>query len=236
MSFLQRIFLFLFTSILCLNQFVFSQTANLPSASHVVTVSAGVPLHVLLDQRVSYTQEGREVRGHLSQPIYVFDQIAIPAGTEVRGKIVRVHGVSKMKQVNAALGGDFTPLREAQVEFDSLVLSDGRKIPIRSSGASRDSMVVKMGSTTQPGGVWTKLKSRVTTAIQSEKHSVDAMVHEPHKLESLKNGLLAKLPYHPQVYERGAQFVADLLSPVQVQAPMTVSPELDEIGSRPLPD
>ena len=237
MSFSQRICLLLSAVCLCLTQSFFAQTADPSPATHVVTISAGVPLHVVLDQRVSYTQEGREVRGHLAQPVFVFDQVAIPAGAEVRGKVVKVHAVPKMKQFNAALGGDFTPLREAEVEFDALVLSDGRQVAIRSAGASRDSVVVKMGSSTaQQGSLWAKLKDKARTTFESEKHSAEAMIHEQHKLEHLKNSMLAKLPYHPQVYEKGTQFVADLQAPVEVEAPAAVSHKLDEIGSRPLPD
>jgi len=237
MSFLRRIYLLLFASCLCLTQAFFAQTTNPSPATHIVTISSGIPLHVVLDQRVSYTQEGREVRGHLAQPVFVFDQVAIPAGTEVRGKIVKVHGVSKMKQFNAALGGDFTPLREAEVEFDALVLSNGRQIPIRSVGASRDSVVVRMGSSTaQQGSLWTKLKDKARTTFEADKHSAEAMIHEPHKIERLKNSVLARLPYHPQVYEKGTQFVADLQAPVEVQAPAAISHKLDEVGSRPLPD
>src|ERR1700730_6226620 len=102
----------------------FAAGQNSPAAAHsrTVAIDAGVPLHVVLDKRVSFTKVGQRLQGHVAQPVYVFDRVAVPAGTPVLGKVTEVHSVSRMKRFDALLGGDFTPLREAQVEFDTLVL------------------------------------------------------------------------------------------------------------------
>src|SRR3954467_7247878 len=99
-------------------------------AQNSVMISAGVPLHIVLNERTSYTHLGQPLRGHLSQPVYVFDRVVLPAGTEVLGKVVEVHPASKGKEFNALASGDFTPLRQAEVQFYRLVLRDGREIAI----------------------------------------------------------------------------------------------------------
>src|SRR5206468_1857396 len=97
------------------HQLSFAQSQ--PAVDSTIVVSSGVPLHIVLDERTSYTKEGKPLRGHLAQPVYVFDRIALPAGTEVLGKVAEVHPVTKRKRFAALSSGDFTPLRDAEVQF-----------------------------------------------------------------------------------------------------------------------
>ncbi len=194
-------------SLFLIVQFAVGQSNTPPDITRTVSVAAGVPIHVVLDKRVSYTRTGQPLRGHIAQPVYVYDQVVVPAGTTVLGKVADVHPVAKSKRVNAMLGGDFTPLREAQVEFDTLVFNDGREVPIQSAGAVRDSAVVRM-TPNPPKSLWQQAKLAVRNAVVTQKSNLEDMVRKPNKMERLKNGLLAKLPYHPQVFEAGSQFVA----------------------------
>jgi len=146
-------------SLLLIVQFAVCQSSTQPVTTRTISVDAGVPIHVVLDKRVSYTRTGQPLRGHIAQPVYVYDQVVVPAGTTVLGKVVQVHPVAKSKRVNAMLSGDFTPLREAQVEFDTLVFNDGREVPIQSAGAVRDSAVVRM-TPHPPKGLWQQAKSK----------------------------------------------------------------------------
>lgn len=208
------------------------QTPASPEAQKV-TIGAGVPLHVVVDRRVSYTNKGRTVSGRLSQPIYGFDRVVVPVGTIVLGEIAEVHGVGKFRQFNSYLGGDFTRLREAQVKFTSLVLADGTTIPIESQGALRDSRVVHMASA-RNGGRWSQLKATVRTTISDEKRKLKDAVQKPDRMQRLKYAFLARLPYHPQVYDPGTQFVADLAAPVEMKAPAGApSIAMEQLGERP---
>src|SRR5947209_2993421 len=231
-------FLAVGASLLLIAQFAVGQSNTLPDATRTVSVDAGVPIHVVLDKSVSYTRTGQPLRGHIAQPVYVYDQIVVPAGTTVLGKVVEVHPVARSKRVNAMLSGDFTPLREAQVEFDTLVFNDGREVPIQSAGAVRDSAVVRM-TPHPPKGLWQQAKSAVRNAVVTEKRNFEDMVGKPNKMERLKNGLLAKLPYHPQVFEAGSQFVAELKDPVAMQVPALPSSEAikaEDGGAKPPAD
>ena len=219
-------------------QFALGQSSLAPEQIRIVAVDAGVPIHVVLDKRVSYAKTGQPLRGHIAQPIYVYDQVAVPAGTTVLGKVAEVHPVAKRKRVDAMLGGDFTPLREAQVEFDTLVFEDGRQVAIQSAGAVRDSAVVHM-TPNQQKGLWQQAKGAVRNTVITQKRNLEDMIRKPDKMERLKNGLLARLPIHPQVFDAGAQFVAELKTPIQVQVSVQVrpsAPSTEALGARPPAD
>lgn len=224
------------TGVFLIAQFAAAQNGPASAQNRTLAVEAGVPLHVALDKRVSFTKAGQRLQGHVTQPVYVFDQVAVPAGTTVLGKVTEVHPVSKMKRFDALMGGDFTPLREAQVEFDTLVLGNGKEVAIKGPGIMRDSAVVQMTSSTQKKGLWQQAKTTVRDAVATQKRSLEGMVRKPNKMERLKNGVLARLPYHPQVFDEGAQFVAELRAPIQVQAPpesLAASPSVPDPDVRP---
>jgi hypothetical protein len=212
----------------------FAITSN--AFSQEVLIKAGVPLHIVLDERTSFTKVGQPLRGHLSQPVYVVDRVALPAGTVVLGKVADVHPVAKRKRINAISTGDFTPLREPQVQFNTLILQDGTELPISSNGAERDSAVVHMSSSTDQKGLWKQLKGSVKDTVSNEKRSVDEAIHRPNKLQWAKNSLLARLPYHPQVFDAGTQFVAELQSSVAVHFTSSAAVDTAPLGTKLPPD
>jgi hypothetical protein len=109
-----------------------SQSPALPKApgSIPLTVGADTPLKVVLDQDVRIQQVGQPVHGKTTEPIYAFDQLLIPAGSDVTGKIAEIDPVSKKIRTMAAMNANFSPDRRVCVEFDELVLADGRHLPI----------------------------------------------------------------------------------------------------------
>src|ERR1700722_20652069 len=95
-----------------------------------LTVPSGTAIQVALDGEMRIQKEGQTFRGVLVEPVYAFDQLVIPVGTEVLGRIIRIEPVSAGKRTLAALDADFTPSRAFQIEFTELVMADGRHIPI----------------------------------------------------------------------------------------------------------
>ena len=77
------------------------------------------------------------------EPVYAFDKLVVPAGSDVNGKIVQIESVSKKKRTVAALNADFSPYREVEIEFDELVLADGRHLPLQTSVARGSSGVLQ---------------------------------------------------------------------------------------------
>src|ERR1700719_1145482 len=103
-----------------------SEAAN----SIPLTVPAGTPLKVALDQEVRIREVGQAVHGKIVEPVYSFDKIVVPAVSEVTGRIAGIDGVSKMKRVEAAVNANFSPYRQIHIEFDELLLADGRHLPL----------------------------------------------------------------------------------------------------------
>jgi hypothetical protein len=99
-----------------------------------LTVPAGAPLRLYLTQRAPM-HLGAPVSAKLIEPIYAFDRVVIPAGTVVQGNVTKLDPVSKLVRAHALMGGDFTPLHRARVEFTGLKLPDGRTLPIHTASA-----------------------------------------------------------------------------------------------------
>jgi len=95
-----------------------------------VTIPAGIPLRVALERRVAIKRVGEPVQGRLVDPVYVFDRLVLPAGSVVEGHIAEIGGVPASQRIAAILSGNFTPPREVRAQFDTLVLSDGARLPL----------------------------------------------------------------------------------------------------------
>src|SRR5439155_1259868 len=64
-----------------------------PSVQPGTTVPSGVPLRVALEHRVAIQRVGDPIQGRLVDPVYVFDRVALPAGSLVEGHIAKIGGV-----------------------------------------------------------------------------------------------------------------------------------------------
>ena len=135
-----------------------TSNSNLPQTPAVssipLSVPAGTPLKVALDQEVRVHNVGQQVHGKVMEPVYAFDRLVVPAGSEVNGRIAVIEGVSKRKRTVAALNGDFSPYREVHIDFDELVFADGRHLPLQTSvsrGASGVLQFVPAGAEKKVG-------------------------------------------------------------------------------------
>src|SRR4029077_308822 len=72
--------------------------AKAPVASIPLSVPAGTPLKVALSEEVRIRRVGQPVHGKVIEPLYAFDKLVVPAGSEVNGRVVEIEGVSKMKR------------------------------------------------------------------------------------------------------------------------------------------
>jgi hypothetical protein len=138
---------------------------------------------------------GQPVQGKVIEPGYAFDKLVVPAGSEVNGKITQIEAVSKTKRTVAALNADFSSYREVQIDFDELVLADGRHLPLQTSvarGSNGFLQFVPSGAGEKEGVKDTgkNLASRkVTEARQEVKRDWEAVkkqLHEPAKAHRLE--------------------------------------------------
>lgn len=162
------------------------------------TIGAGVPLRIAIENRIRIQSPGQAVQGRLVEPVYVFDHIALPAGTLVEGRIASIGGVPTSRRIAATMSGNFTPAREVRAEFDTVILNDGSRIPVHTTavmGAANTARVAKKG-----------VKDRF---VGMERAAILAF-KTPDKWTRLQARLTSMLPYHRQAWQPGTLFNATL--------------------------
>jgi hypothetical protein len=221
------------------------QQAPLPpdvSSSIPLTVPAGTPLKVALDQELRIQKVGQPVHGKVVEPVYSFDKIVVPAGSEVTGKIAGIDGVPKMKRTMDAMNANFSPYRQVHVEFDELVLADGRHLPLHTvvSPSSQGVLQFIPANVKENTGAAAEAKnaaSRKITEVRQEARkqwdSAMQQLHEPGKMHRLKRLGEAELPFHPQYMDAGTSFNADLQAPLDFGTEPVRAETLSAIGNPP---
>ena len=212
-----------------------SAPAIAQSASSTVdlTVAAGRPLRVALDQTVRIRRVGQPVSGTLVEPVYAYDRIVLPAGTPVRGHVVRLVDPSRRTRLRAMANGDFSVPRQVVLDFDSLSIN-GEVRPIHTlaaRGIERLRREVAAGPDVPPG---TGIVGRTEGAITARVGGTVAAIKEPRKLGRLKEGLLNRLPYHPQFLDQGTVYSAELQSALSFG--VVAASRRAPAGTRPAPD
>ncbi|MGH7839491.1 MAG: hypothetical protein ACREQC_16925, partial [Candidatus Binataceae bacterium] len=145
------------------------------------------------------------LRGRIVAPVYAFDQLVIPAGTVVNGKITEIQNISSGKRVLAALDADFTPAHKFNVEFDELVLPNGKHIAIQTRvtpGSGEEMQFVTAADEKPSRGAAKDLavqKAREARAGAKHQWNTDmSAVKKPGKMRRLGHFALEQLPIHPQ--------------------------------------
>ena len=64
-----------------------AQVFSKDAPSIPLTVPAGTPLKVVLDQEVRIQKAGQPIHGKTAEPIYAFDKLLVPPGSDVTGKM-----------------------------------------------------------------------------------------------------------------------------------------------------
>lgn len=186
---------------------------------------------------------GQPVHGRIAEPVYAFDKLFVPTGSEVNGRIAQIEAVSKKRRTIAALNADFSPYREVHIEFDELVLADGRRLPLQTSVARGSSGVLQFvpaGTEKRKEGVkdvGKNLASRemaeAQQEVQREWETVKKQLHEPAKVHRLERYGMAQLPYHPQYMDSGTSFNADLRQTLEFGSEPLKPETLSTIGTQP---
>ena len=183
-----------------------------------LSVDENFPLQVILTEKLRF-KDDEVVSGKILEPVYAFDREVIPSGTDVVGRVTGFRKAGKWKRVFSMLAGDFTPLREPQITFDTLILSSGIRIPIHTAVVAGAGKLVRsdgIGDESEPD-----LKSALTSTVK-----------EPRK-ERLKKFLWKLAPYRSQSLPVGTHLQAVLLTPLDFGAALFRAEELDAIGSQP---
>jgi hypothetical protein len=173
------------------------------------------------------------VEGQVVEPIYVFDHLVIPAGSTVLGRVTHVEELSGKLRALTVANGDFTPVRKAQVNFDTLVLNDGRQLPLDAVVSQGIPKMVQLTVGEQAD----KNERGVNGAVKQAREDLKTREHEavnemraPDRTQRLEAAFAAELPYHKQALPRGTRFTAELRSPLELGTEALSSTELEELG------
>ncbi|MGH7867425.1 MAG: hypothetical protein ACREP9_07270, partial [Candidatus Dormibacteraceae bacterium] len=197
----------------------------------------GTSLSIALDQRVPIRSVGEPVEGVLLQPVYAFDRIVAPAGSKVLGHVIAVTDAPRKERAQAILQGNFSPLRTAKVEFDTLVEKDGRKIAIKTLVSPGTAQVVHLETAAADPGKRENVASKAIDSarqqIKAERKQVMTEIKEPGRMHRLKELLVSELPYHHPCLPADTRFTADLETQVALSKAQVPSSELKSVGTAP---
>jgi hypothetical protein len=177
-------------------------------------------MQVVLDKEVRIQKVGQAVHGRVAEPVYAFDKLVVPVGTEVTGQITQLEGVSGGKRTFDALNAEFTPARKVQIEFDDLELLDGRHIPIHTTVMPGSGQVIKFVTAAggeKKKGVKDAASEKADQGKEEAKRQWDnamKQVHEPGKIHKIERYAVAQLPVHPQYIDAGTVYFAELEKPL----------------------
>jgi len=220
--------------------------ASTPSFSVPLVVPEGTPLQVVLDKEMRVQEVGQPIRGKIAEPIYAYNRLVVPVGSQVIGKVSRIGNISAAKRTVAALNANFSPTREIQIEFDELVLIDGRRIPLQTVVSPASQGVLQFAAATDANAkkedeqkvdavkkLAAKKVSETRQEISQDWEAAKKQVTEPGKIHRLERIAVAQLPYHPQYLDAGTRFNAELQKPLEFGNEV-VTPEMARtIGSPP---
>jgi hypothetical protein len=175
-----------------------------------LVVEPGNDFRAALEKGVRLKSPGQPITAKLLEPVYAGEDLAIPAGSTIKGHVSAISTAPMRKRAGRLLAGDFTPPKIAHVTLDQLVLSDGTTVPIHSDSAVGIGRVANSRylPKAQRPGIRQKLKGAA------------APLREPNKLHRLGQAVVTSLPYHPEYIDQGTVFDTALLEPVTLLAPV----------------
>lgn len=198
--------------------------AALPPATETIglNVPRGTPLQVALDKEVRIRKPGEVVHGRIVEPVYAFDKLVVPVGSEVIGNITEIDPVSRGRRTLAALDADFTPARSVHLEFTKLVLPDGKHIAIDTNVTPGSGQVIQFVTAaddpSQKKGLKNVAAQKTKLAKQQAKqewNTAIGQVKAPGKVHRIERFAIAQLPVHPQYINAGTVYFAELQQPLK---------------------
>lgn len=196
---------------------------SLASISHsppspTTILAAGLPLRVEIDRRYRM-RIGQAVEGHLIDPVYSVDHVVLPVNTPIYGKISGLMPAPGHARTWELLNGGFTPLKQPVLQFDSIQLPDGARLPISAKASERTASLIKMSTVQKKPSHIERAKQALHDKIESTKNTIKSFMHPQGHSDQARQILYGQLPYHPQDIWPGTQYDADLTQPLALSDP-----------------
>ena len=204
-----------------------------------MSVAAGTPIKMGLDSEVRVREVGQAIHGKTTEPVYAFDKLLIPVGTVVNGKVSAIDAVPKKVRTLDAADGNFSPRRNVHVQFDELVMGDGRRVALQTVASPAPDGVLRFVSANEKEkknkvqDAAAKKVSATRQEIRRQWSELQKQIHEPGKMHKLKRIAVAQLPVHPQYIDAGTSFNADLQQPLDFGTEAVRLEALTNIGAPP---
>ncbi len=208
-------------------------------------VPAGTPLPVVIDKEVRIRKTGQPIHGKIAEPVYAFDKLVVPAGSEVTGSVTRITGVSGLKRTYAALDANFSPSRDVEITFDQLMLPDGRRVLLHTQVSLASQGVLQFATATETKNQGKESKENAAKKLANGKASetkkeigrewetAKEQVAAPGKMHRLKRLAIAQLPFHPQYFDAGTRFNAELVDPLNFGTEELTPEKVHMVGTAP---
>jgi len=219
-----------------------AENAEAAPVTMPMSVAAGTPIKVALDSEVRVRNVGQAVHGKTMEPVYAFDKLLIPAGTVVNGKVSAIDRVPGKVRALDATDGNFSPARHVHVQFDELVMSDGRHVVLQTVASPAPDGVLRFVSANEKTEKRSKVEDAASKKVNATRQEIrqkwndlQKQIHQPGKMHKLKRIALAQLPVHPQYMDAGTSFNADLVQPLDFGTEAVKPEVLTNIGAPPPP-
>lgn len=201
-------------------------------------VKAGTPIKVAIDSEVRIHAVDQPIHGRTTEPIYAFDKLLIPVGTVVNGKVSAIDPVSKMARTMQAVNANFSPLRKVHVQFDELVMADGKIIALHTVASPAPDGVLRFVSANETEKKINKAQQSVSNKVSATRQAIhqqwsdlEKTIHEPGKMHKVERTLVAQLPVHPQYLDAGTSFNANLVQPLNFGSELEKPGVMSNIGA-----
>jgi len=203
-------------------------------------VDAGVPIKVALESEIRVRKVGQTIHGTTVEPVYAYDKLLIPVGTKVNGNVSAIDRVPGKTRFMRAADGNFSPTRHVEVQFNELLMPDGRILLLNTVTSPAPDGVLRFVSANDNQEKKNKAEQAASKKVNAMRQQIrqqwadlQKQIHEPEKLHKLKRVALAQLPVHPQYIDAGTTFNAKLKMPLNFGTEALDPKALTEVGSPP---
>jgi hypothetical protein len=204
-----------------------------------LSVASGRTIQVALDREVRIRSVGQPIHGRVVQPVYAFDRLVIPVGAEVTGQITKITGPSTKRRALEILNADFTPARQVTVEFNNVMLADGKRIPLHTVVTPGSGQVIQMlgagenQKNKSAGNAASQKLEEAKQAARRQWHNAISQIETPGKMHRLTRYGVAQLPVHPQYIDAGALYFVELQEPLDFGSETLPANAASTIGTPP---
>src|SRR4029077_19376541 len=151
-----------------------------------------------------------------------------------------IDAVPKKLRTMDAMDGNFSPVRGVHVQFDELVMEDGRRVALQTVASPAPNGVMRFVSANEKAEKKNKVEEAAGKKVSATKQEIrrqwselQKQIHEPGKMHKLKRMAVAQLPVHPQYIDTGTSFNADLRQPLDFGTESVKAEALTNIGAPP---